>query len=191
MVVKRREHGRMPRHFRRWIVFSAALKQNVHCHWLHIRRSVAVSPRTSAVPANTVSIRLSRDLKGIGLSVYHLAGQHIKRCKYTKFMRSSWPPCVADADIIFLPCDFYLSFFLLLSFFSRLISAVAAIGCLPYFQTWCGLSANLECMSEMCCTRLAENTGCKKSPSRHHRTTLLGHIFATKACIDNRKKRTC
>ena len=24
-------------------------------------------------------------------------------------------------------------------------------------DTWCGLSANLECMSEMCCTRLAEN----------------------------------
>ena len=22
-----------------------------------------------------------------------------------------WPPCVADADIIFLPCGFYLSFF--------------------------------------------------------------------------------
>jgi len=22
-----------------------------------------------------------------------------------------WPPCVADADIIFLPCDFYLSIF--------------------------------------------------------------------------------
>jgi len=22
---------------------------------------------------------------------------------------------------------------------------------LPYFHTWCGLSANLECMSEMCC----------------------------------------
>jgi len=32
-----------------------------------------------------------------------------------------WPPCVADADIIFLPCGNYpLSFF-----FSRLISAVA------------------------------------------------------------------
>jgi len=26
-----------------------------------------------------------------------------------------WPPCVADADIIFLPCGF---FYLLLSFFS-------------------------------------------------------------------------
>jgi len=32
--------------------------------------------------------------------------------------------------------------------------------------------------------RLAENTGCKKSPSGHHRTTLSGYIFATKARID-------
>jgi len=44
----------------------------------------------------------------------------------------------------------------------------------------------------MYCTRLAENTGPKKSPkkspSRHHRTTLSGCIIATKACIDNRKK---
>ena len=28
----------------------------------------------------------------------------------------------------------------------------------------------------------------KKSPFWHHRTTLSGYIFATKACIDNRKK---
>ena len=28
----------------------------------------------------------------------------------------------------------------------------------------------------------------KKSPYRHHRTPLSGCIFATKACIDNRKK---
>ena len=49
------------------------------------------------------------------------------------------------------------------------------------------LKANLECRSEMRCTRLAANTGRKKSPSRHHRTNLSGHIFATKACIDNRK----
>jgi len=28
----------------------------------------------------------------------------------------------------------------------------------------------------------------KKSPSGHHRTTLSGYIFTTKACIDNRKK---
>jgi len=49
-------------------------------------------------------------------------------------------------------------------------------------------------MSEMCCKRLAENAGRKNrqkiaiwSPG-HHRTTLSDCIFATKACIDNRKK---
>ena len=42
----------------------------------------------------------------------------------------------------------------------------------------------------MRCTRLAANTGRKKSPSRRHRTTLSGHIFATKECIDNRKKNS-
>ena len=47
----------------------------------------------------------------------------------------------------------YLSFFLALSQPSH-------IGCLPvpYFHTWCGLSANLQdrCRSETCCTLLAE-----------------------------------
>jgi len=43
-------------------------------------------------------------------------------------------------------------------------------------------------MYEMHCMRLAENTGCKKSPFWHHRTTLSGCIFATKACVDNPKK---
>jgi len=43
----------------------------------------------------------------------------------------------------------------------------------------------------MCCTRLAENTGRKKSTKirhvgMHHRTTLSGYIFTTR--IDNRKK---
>jgi len=36
--------------------------------------------------------------------------------------------------------------------------------------------------------RIAENTGCKKSPSGHHCTTLSAYIFATKARIDNRKQ---
>jgi len=40
----------------------------------------------------------------------------------------------------------------------------------------------------MYCTRLAGNAGRKKSPSGHHRTTLSGYVFATKARIDNRKK---
>jgi len=43
-------------------------------------------------------------------------------------------------------------------------------------------------MSETCCTRLAESAGRKKLPSAHHRTTLSGYIFATKARIDNQKK---
>ena len=97
-------------------------------------------------------------------------------------------PYVIGQAIIFLPCGFYL---LLLSiFFPRIISAVGdwIIGCLPYIHTRCGLSANLECMSEMCCTRLAENIARKKSPFLHHRTTLSGCIFAAEAYIDNRKK---
>jgi len=40
----------------------------------------------------------------------------------------------------------------------------------------------------MRCTRLAANTGRKKSPFWHHRTTLFGCIFAAEACIDNQKK---
>jgi len=60
-------------------------------------------------------------------------------------------------------------------------------------HTWCGLSANLECRSEMCGTRLAENAGPKKvakiaiwAPSHN----FVGYIFAriaTKARINNRK----
>jgi len=46
--------------------------------------------------------------------------------------------------------------FLSSSFFS------SQIGCLPYFYTWRGPSANLECRSEMCCSWLTSNTGRKK-----------------------------
>jgi len=81
----------------------------------------------------------------------------------------------------------YSSFFF---FFFLALSQRSEIGCLPYFHTWCGLSAHLECRSETCCARLAENTRHKKSPSGHHPTTLLRYIFAaTKPCIHNRKKK--
>jgi len=66
-----------------------------------------------------------------------------------------WPPCVGDADVIFCSCGYFLSSFFLAC------SQRSEIGCLPCFHTWCGLSANLECRSEMCCTRLAGNTGRK------------------------------
>jgi len=85
---------------------------------------------------------------------------------------------------------FILWFLLSCSFFPRLISAVGD-WMSAYFHTWCGLSANLGCSSETRCTRLAGNAGHKKSPkspSAHHRTTLSGYIFTTKARIDDRKK---
>jgi len=56
---------------------------------------------------------------------------------------------------------------------------------------WCGLSANLECRSEMCCMRLAEKIQDAKiapnSPA-HIRTNLSGYVFTAKACIDNWNK---
>ena len=89
------------------------------------------------------------------------------------------------ADHYIFALWFLLSFF----FFPRLISAVGdwMTAILPHMVWHCGLSANLGCRSETCCTRLAENAGRKKSPSAHHHTNLSGYIFAT-ACIDNRKK---
>jgi len=83
---------------------------------------------------------------------------------------------------------FALWFFLSSIFFPRPVSQPSQIGCLPYLHTWCGLGANLGCRSETCCTPLAGNAGPKNSPSGHHRTTLSGYIFGTKAFIDNRKK---
>ena len=60
------------------------------------------------------------------------------------------------------PLWFLLLSIFLSSFFPR--SQPSQIGCLPYFHTWCGLSANLGRRSETCCARLAGNTGRKKSP---------------------------
>jgi len=68
-----------------------------------------------------------------------------------------WLPCIADVDVIYLSCGF---FFYILSFFLT-NSEPSQTGCLPYFYTWCGLSANLGCRSQTCCMRLAENTGQK------------------------------
>ena len=71
--------------------------------------------------------------------------------------------CPIWQAIIFCHCGF---FFLLSSFFFA-YSQWLQIGCLPYFRTWFDLGANLECRSEMCCMRRAENTGCKNLPSAH------------------------
>ena len=97
-----------------------------------------------------------------------------------------WPSCIADVDIIFFPVVSSILFF------PHLISAIAdrMSAILPHMVCRCGLSPNLGCRSETCCTWLAENTGRKKSPSGRHCTNLSDYVFATKARIDYRKK-TC
>jgi len=85
----------------------------------------------------------------------------------------------------------YISALWFLSFFFfPCLSQQPQIGCLPYFDTWCGLSANLQRRSENVLHAARWKYRTKKSPFWHHRTTFSGYIFGTKACIDNRKK-TC
>jgi len=73
---------------------------------------------------------------------------------------------------------FVLWFLLSLFLFFITYSQPLHIGCLPYFRRWCGLSANLECRSEICCMRLAENTGCKISPKICHLGTIAHFCWA-------------
>jgi len=63
---------------------------------------------------------------------------------------------------------FYLSIYL----FFLAYSQQPQVGCLPYFDTWCGPSAHLECRSEMCCSRLAANMGDKKVAKNRHLGTI-------------------
>jgi len=89
--------------------------------------------------------------------------------------------------IIFLPCGFYLCFFLL--FFPRLIPvATDLMSAILRHAVW--PSANLECRSEMSCARLTENAGPKKSPSGHHRTTLSA-ISSQVRHVSTIGKKTC
>jgi len=66
----------------------------------------------------------------------------------------------------------FLSIYLSSIFFPRLISAIGDWTSTIYFDAWCGPSANLECRSEKCCARLAENTGRKKVAKKRHLGTM-------------------
>ena len=72
----------------------------------------------------------------------------------------------------------YFCPWVLLSFSFLACSQPLQIGCLPYFHTWCGLSANLRCRSETCYTRLVEHTGRKKSPKIRHLRTIAQICWA-------------
>jgi len=111
-------------------------------------------------------------LVGVSQTAVLNRGRHL----YSTGRPSDW--ALAHISIFVL---FFLLFFLAKSQWSQ-------TGCLPYFYTWYGPSANLECRPEMCYMQLAGNAGLKKSPSAHHCETLSSCIFATKARIDNQKK---
>ena len=101
-----------------------------------------------------------------------------------------WLPYVIGQTIVFLPCDFYLSFFL---FFPRLISSVGDwMSTILLHMVWPWCEFKMQVWNLLHAARWNHRTqkGRQKSPSGHHRTTSSGYIFANKACIDNRKK-TC
>jgi len=89
-------------------------------------------------------------------NVYHFA-----RRKYIVIMVALWNR--ADHYIFIL-------WFLLSSsfFFSSHNLSRRRFGCLPCLCTWCGFGVNVGRRSETCCTRLAENTGCKKVAKNRH-----------------------
>jgi len=96
------------------------------------------------------------------------------------FFHLLWPPCVADADIIFLNSGFFFLLFLLSSSFfsSPNLSGRRVDVC---FYTWCSLSANLECRSDMCCTRLAGNAGPKNGAKSVVTYTCLSVCWSAKS----------
>ena len=81
---------------------------------------------------------------------------------------------------------------LLLFFFPRLISAVPPRLDVYHTSTnGVALVRILECRSETCCKRLAENTGRKKSTKNQHLGTIAQIFWAVssnKTRVDNRKK---
>jgi len=75
---------------------------------------------------------------------------------------------------IFLPCGFF--FYLLLSspnLSGRRVDTYHTSTQLPYFYHTFTLNANLEYMSEICCTQLAGNTGRKNNANNRHLGTIV------------------
>jgi len=98
-----------------------------------------------------------------------------------------WLPCVADTDIIFSSCGFFY-----LLFFSPNLSGRRFD--VYHTSTHCVALVQIQNAGPKRAARgslkIQDAKMSPKSPSRHHRTTLSGYIFATKARIDNRKT-TC
>ena len=87
------------------------------------------------------------------------------RCGHHVFILWLWSPYVIGQTIIFLPLFLSSFFFSSPNLSSRRLDIYHTL-------TRCGPSANLECRSEMCCTRLAANTGRKKVAKNRHLGTI-------------------
>ena len=87
---------------------------------------------------------------------------------------------------------FFLSFFLLpFSFFLPLISAVADwMSTVLLHMMWpqCEFRMRVWNVRNVSFWKYRTQKIVKRSPSGHHRTTLSGYIFTTKACINSWKK---
>ena len=132
-----------------------------------------------------------RELGSIGIySCPMKQGRPLYFCPVVCSSSFLWPPCVADENIIFLPCGFFcLLLFFLLFFSPNLSRRRLDIYCTSTHGVD-SLSANLKCRSETCCMRLAENTGHKKQRKICHLGAIaqlcraifsqLRHIFKSK-----------
>ena len=81
------------------------------------------------------------------------------------FLSSLWPPCVADADIIFLSCDFYLLFYSSPNLSGRRLDVYNT-------STQCGLSANWE--SGLKCA--ARGSLKMQDPKNRQKVAMWAHI---------------
>ena len=102
--------------------------------------------------------------------IYGRPAQQMQTFYFTAVTSSLWPPNRACHYI--LPLWFFLLSFFCPSLFFLAYSQRSQTGCLPYTSTYdvALVSANLECMPEMCCTRLTETQDAKIAKIRHIRT---------------------
>ena len=93
-----------------------------------------------------------------------------------------WSPYGIGQTIIFSSCFFFLFYFLAPNLSGQRLDV--------YRTSTRGVAlVRIQNAGLKCAARGSlQIQDAKKSPSGHHRTTLSGCIFATKACIDNRKK---
>jgi len=84
----------------------------------------------------------------------------LQYCISLLFPHLLWPPCFADADILFCSCGFF--------FFSLPILSSRRLDVYHTFKHDIILNTNLECRSEMWCMWLAENTRRKNYEKNRH-----------------------